>query len=695
VPYSLNSAVDIMSEILPAPSNAALSASAVAAPGWESLLKMSSTPLPDGSRTCPWYDPDRLPFFNGSPPQSVYQMFLRGHTKNPTGHCIGYRQLQPDASQRGDYVYKTYQETKLLCEQVGHALRSLSINKGDKVGIYSRNNPSWMLTSYGAASQGIVTVPIYDSLGSDAAEYVINHAELSAVFVEEKNLDNLIKLQQKCPTLKHIVVMSMFEIDAAATESNAHITSNNAISFNTFLSLSSNANHPPEPITPDDLFVIMYTSGTTGAPKGVMLKHKAFIDSVGSAEIFFQRHGFTFTSQDSIMSYLPLAHIFAQQCDAFMYSVGGSVSFSQGDPKLINDDLMACKPTVFPGVPRVFARFEEKIQQSIGKSNPVVQLLFNFALWRQSINVESLQNPSDFWNALILSKVKAQILPNVRLVINGSAPLSPKTNDFLKAIFNCPVVQGFGCTETVGGLLCSGLRSKSGSVGGPLPGVYAKLVDVPEMGYVSSACPPQGELWLKAGCITHGYYRNEEATRDALIDGWLATGDIAQWNDDTDFGSLTIIDRKKNLFKLSHGEYVSPERLELEYAKCGLVSQIWVYGNSLESCLLAVVVPDVQGASKWAKERGKSEISGDLSAIAMEKEFKNDVIRELEGIRKENGFKRYEAIVDCIFETHVNDLGQGFTVENELMTPTFKFKRPQLSKKYKAELELLYANMKQ
>jgi long-chain acyl-CoA synthetase len=399
-----------------------------------------------------------------------------------------------------------------------------------------------------------------------------------------------------------------------------------------------------------------------------------------------------------VLSYLPLSHIFEQQAEALFFGCGGRIGYFSGDIKLLLDDLTALKPTVFIGVPRVYARFQERISQSVESASIIQRTLFNWAYERQ---LRAEQNPvgprkvarSGIWDALVFKKVRGKLLPNCRLAITGSAPMSAQTNDFLKVCLQCAVVQGYGLTETVGGMNCSPPGgSTSGTCGGPLPGVYVKLVDVPDMGYLSSDTPhPRGEICVKGSIVTNGYYKNEAATAEAFdSEGYFMTGDIAHWLPD---GSLQIIDRKKNLFKLAQGEYVSPENLEQEYNKCKLVGQIFVYGNSLESTLLAVVVPDIPSAKAWAAENTKGET--DIVAIAALPEFKKAVLAELAEMCVTSKFKRYEEIKDAVIEaTDLNNMGQGFHVDNDLMTPSFKLKRPQLSKKYKGALEALYAAKK-
>lgn len=233
--------------------------------------------------------------------------------------------------------------------------------------------------------------------------------------------------------------------------------------------------------------------------------------------------------------------------------------------------------------------------------------------------------------------------------------------------------------------------SPSGHCGSPLPGVTLRLIDVPDMGYLVSDEPyPRGELCVSGGQITDGYFSNEEATAAAYTeDCYFRTGDVGLMRPD---GTLQIIDRAKNLFKLAYAEYVSPEAIEGELAKTSLVGQIYVYGNSLEACLVAVVVPDPVTVKAWG-DRHAPEVT-EFAVICALPAFKVALLDQMVEQAKVSKLKKYEYIKDVLIETEINDMGQGFTVDNELMTPSFKLKRPQLVKKYKVELEALYAAMK-
>ncbi|OSX70295.1 hypothetical protein BU14_0810s0006 [Porphyra umbilicalis] len=642
-------------------------------------------------RTCGYLPSDEQPF-PGETIRTTFDFVARFAKKQPTAKCLGWRPINA-AGEAGPYTFHTYNKVHQTALRLGSALVASGLVKGDRVGVYGKNCPNWSMAQMACSSQGLVLVPLYDSLGPNAVEYVINHAEVKFVFTTVANLDNFLAARPKCPTVTKVVVMETGDIPAAASTAQLpSVVAGDVVTMEA-LHLQGSEDATASPSGWEDLFVIMYTSGTTGDPKGVTLQNRAFISSVASALRFFGHFGIEFSSSDSLLSFLPLAHIFAQQGEALVFCAGGSVAYYQGDVKLLLADLEVCKPTIFAGVPRVFARFQQRIMETVESGGWLKRKLFEIAYGSVLSSVQNGTPRSGLWDGLIFNKVRAKLLPNCRLVITGSAPMSAQTNDFLSVCLQCPVLQGYGLTETVGGMCCTAPNFPSGTCGGPLPGAEVKLVDVPDMEYTAADKPcPRGEICVRGPFVTRAYYRNEEATKAAIdADGFFATGDIGRWNAD---GSLQIIDRKKNLFKLAQGEYVSPEALEQEYAKCKLVSQIWVYGSSFEATLLAVVVPDPITAKAWAAKNAPDKAAGGLAAIAAVPAFKAAVLAELKVMTAEAKLKRYEEIKDLLFETEVNDLGQGFTVENDLLTPTFKYKRPQLSKKYKATLEALYTSMK-
>lgn len=649
--------------------------------------------------------------------ENSYALLASSAARAPDARCLGWRPPLPPGAPPPDpaappdptrpYAWWTYADVLAMATDAGAGLVArYGLEKGDRVGFYARNCPWWSCVMYACVSQGLVVVPIYDTLGEGIVEYVCNHAEAKVVVVSEVNAAKLRAALPKCATVKGVVLIEGdggLETTAgcAAAVAAGFGEAVDAAALADVRAAAAAAENPAAPSTAawDDLYCIMYTSGTTGDPKGVTLTNRAMMSSVASGAAFFKHHGAEFTPADSCLSYLPLSHIFEQQAQAFFVATGGRVGFFTGDIKLLLDDLTALQPTVFIGVPRVYARFQERIKATVEGGGFIKRKLYEMAYARQLSAVRSPPTGagaiarSGIWDTLVFSKVKAKLLPNARLCITGSAPLSEETNDFLKVNLNCPVVQGYGLTETVGGMVCSAPSgSPSGTCGGPLPGVTVKLADLPDMGYLTTDAPfPRGEICVKGSIVTAGYYKNEAATKAAFDEeGYFKTGDVGTWTDD---GALRIIDRAKNLFKLSQGEYVSPDALENELGKAKLVAQIYVYGNSLESTLLAVVVPDGAAAKAWAAANAPG--ASDLAAIGAKPEFKAALLAQLAAEAKAAKLKRYEYIKDVYVETgDLNELGQGFHVDNNLTTPTFKLKRPQLSNKYKETLDAMYAAAK-
>ena len=296
----------------------------------------------------------------------------------------------------------------------------------------------------------------------------------------------------------------------------------------------------------------------------------------------------------------------------------------------------------------------------------------------------------------------------------GAAPLSKEVHEFLQVVFGCPVQQGYGMTENFGAAVAQPLGYTAlGNVGGPLPCTEVKLMDTED--YTAGDVYPatkeafeaqyswkgdfdpakagkniqRGEVCLRGSNVMVGYYKMDKETKETIVDGWLHTGDIGMWNAD---GSLQIIDRKKAMFKLSQGEYVSPEAVEGAVGTSKWVGQVMVYGNSFETCVVAVVVPDVEVLAKWVKANKGDDVSI-ADALAMP-DVKKMVLDDMVACGKSQKLRSFELPKDLTFETEVNQLGQGFTVENDMLTPSMKLKRPQITKKYHKAFDDMYAALK-
>mmetsp|Transcript_7223 Transcript_7223/g.17706 ORF Transcript_7223/g.17706 Transcript_7223/m.17706 type:complete len:658 (-) Transcript_7223:215-2188(-) len=634
-------------------------------------------------RVCSFYDKTIIDTPAGI--ESGFDIFSATADRVPGSRCLGWRPVL-EGGKLGPYEYVSYAEARELAVAIGTALVKSGLGRGDKVGVFSKNCPAWSLTQNGANSQGLILVPLYDTLGENAVEYITNHAECTTVFVSEENYPSFMKTLPKCPSVTQVVVFS-----AGDPREKVKVTlGEKSIGLSDLLATGSTAIEDAKPGKIDEVFIIMYTSGTTGDPKGVIHVNRAMVVMVYSMLLFKEHFQIELSPDDSFFSFLPLAHIFAQQAEILIFAFGGHIDYFCGDVRKLADDLAISQPALFVGVPRVYARFEEKVRDTVAKGSKITQAVFNFAYNLQKHYIDSGAGRSKVLDALVFNKIKAKIFPRGKIALSGGAPMSADTNDFLRIVLNMPILQGYGLSETVGGWVCAFPDSASGHCGGLVPVGEIKLVDVAEMNYTKDDVPyPRGEVRMKGAALFTGYFKNEKQTKESFDDdGYFCTGDIGQWLPD---GALQIIDRKKNLFKMSQGEYVSPEFLENEYAKCNLIAQIWVYGNSFHNNLVAVVVPSIATYKEWAEQNAHGGES--LEEVAALPEFKKAVLEELAARRKEAKLKGFEVISDIIFETEVDGMGQGFTVDNELTTPTMKLKRPQLKKRYEKEIDAMYEKL--
>ena len=609
----------------------------------------------------------------------LYSSFAQAAVANPSADCIGKRVAMADGK-LGPFKFISYAATHEEVLTIGSGMASLGLKANDTFGIYAANSMEWATTALGGFSRGMTCVPVYDTLGDNIVQYEANHAELKALFCDKSKLSGIAKVIKDCPTVKYVVQLQpLGDVDSAvAAEFEAHKVT--LLDLKAISDAGAKAPASPTPAKAEDLAFIMYTSGTTGDPKGVLIRHVSIVTGATHCA------GLQLYPTDRYLSYLPLAHIFETMVEHALFAVGGAIGFFNGNIKLLADDIVTLKPTLFVGVPRVYQRFYEQAYSKINAMSPTVGKLLLSML---ETEIDAVKQGTHMWHAKLLHKLLGAKLHGgqVRIMISGAAPLPIHVQEFLVAACGCHVLQGYGMTENCANATLALVGdTRAGHVGPPMPTTEVKLVDVPEMNYMSTNSPATGEVCTRSICTFAGYHKNKEETDKMLTaDGWLHTGDIGRFNAD---GTLSIIDRKKNIFKLAQGEYVAAEKIEMALSKSKFISQPWVYGNSFFPMLVAVVVPDFVELKAKAKEEGwlvesTAELAKKPEAVAL-------ITAEIEAEAKAAKLKSFEVPKKVILEGEINELAQGFSIQNDCLTPTFKLKRPQLLARYQPQVDEMY-----
>lgn len=582
--------------------------------------------------------------------------------------------------QLSEYKWISYEEVFERVQALGNGLVSKDIGlipKKVQFGIFCNTCPQWFLVAHGCFVHSIPVVTVYANLGEEGLVHAIHEGELTHLFCNAELLPLIKKVLPECPTLKCVIFVDKPSSGAIENLQSAKIK---CVSYDELLKIGKQNPTEPLPAKSDDIAFIMYTSGTTDLPKGVMMTHANMIGAAGGASRVVEAQ-----KNDLYIAYLPLAHVLELIVENFMLYAGVPIGYAN-TKTLIDSAVRDCKgdlnelrPTLMAGVPAVWERIRRGAMTKIEHSSIVVRTLFNVAYKYKSFMLRS-GSTTPIVDAIVFSKFRAQVGGNVRAILSGGAPISKESHQFLRACFSCPVVQGYGLTECCGLATLQDLKDPGyDKVGPPVPCTEIKLLDVPEMKYFSTDKPFQrGEIVLRGPNVTLGYFKNEKKTNEDFKNGWFYTGDIGQWNAD---GTLSVIDRKKNLVKLSHGEYVALEKLESKFKQLKFIENMMVYGDSKQEYLVAIVVPVKSDLESWAKSNG---VSGSYDEICKSKEAKKMVLDKLKEISKKEGMKSIETVGNVFL------CSEEWTPENDMVTAAQKIKRQPIAKKYEKEIEAMY-----
>jgi long-chain acyl-CoA synthetase len=449
------------------------------------------------------------------------EVFDSGYALSKNSTFLGHRPIvsKSPTTYAHHYVWQTYAEVDERRRHVGSALHTLfedgTVGGGEypTVGLWSPNRPEWVIVELALNAYGKVGVSLYDTLGDEAVEYIIDHAHLTVIFTTSGHLATLLRAAPRHPHLRLVVVIDELEPEtkrfATAWSQTLGVKLQELHEFEKF-----GEKHRRDIIksSPSDLATLCYTSGTTSIPKGVLLTHGNLAISAQS-----NLYGYSIdTERVTLLSYLPLAHIYERINQLAVIALGGSIGFFTGDPLRLLEDAQVLKPNYFPAVPRVLNRIYQAAMVA-GNVPGLKGAIFRRAVQTKLDNLHStgvVTHP--LWDRLVFKKIQTVLGGNVKLVVSGSAPISVEVLDFLKIALACDVYEGYGMTENCA--LCtrglSGDPTSSGTVGPPQPAAEMKLVDVPGMNYTAEDKPfPRGEICCRGPGVFTQYYKDEKKNR--------------------------------------------------------------------------------------------------------------------------------------------------------------------------------------
>ncbi|KAI9483387.1 MAG: hypothetical protein EXX96DRAFT_558021 [Benjaminiella poitrasii] len=615
-------------------------------------------------------------------PENIYtlwDMYLNGYKLAGDSPFMGTRRIENGVAK--EYVWQSYPEVHKRITNYGKGLIQLGLKRQEAIGIYSINRPEWTMTELASYRQAFMIVALYDTLGAEAMEYIVNQTNMEFIVLSADKLDNIVKLKGQLPSIKTIIVMDGDSLDKTKKEA-AEATGLKVYSFREVELLGAPIQEETELAKPEDIATICYTSGTTGVPKGAVLTQAASVAAISGISAVGDKGTFALITKDDVyISYLPLAHVFERAAQGIHLFKGAAIGYYQGDTLKLLDDIAELKPTVFCSVPRLFNRIYDKVLAGVKAKGGVAAHLFNTAFNAKKSNLNKTVNHW-LWDRVVFGNIRQKLGGRLRFILSGSAPVSPDVMDFMRICFSAKVYEGYGQTENFcAGCLTITDDNTSGVVGAPFPCSEIKLVDVPDMDYRSTDKPyPRGEICIRGHAVMREYYQTPDKTAETIDqDGWLHTGDIGMFDS---ANRLMIIDRLKNIFKLSQGEYIAPEKIEGVYQKHELVAQAYIYGDSLQSTLVGVVVPDKDAFKPWVAKTYPS-----VENPYESDQVKADLLKILNAYGKQNDLKGFE-LMRAIYLT--ND---EFTIDNDLLTPTFKLKRESAKKFFQNEIDAMYASL--
>ncbi|KAL2019196.1 hypothetical protein VTK56DRAFT_9996 [Thermocarpiscus australiensis] len=577
-----------------------------------------------------------------------------------------------------NYSYMTYQEYYAMVLQVGAGLRKLGLSPKDRLHVFATTSPQWLSMAHACSSQSMTIVTAYDTLGESGVEHSLVQSKANAMFVDPHLFKTITSPLKKAPSVKILVYNQASHLPVSDAEIDKFKSSHpelTVMSFEELRALGEANPTNPVPPGPDETYCIMYTSGSTGPPKGVPVSHGGFVAAVAGLYAVMEE---VVSHREYVLAYLPLAHIFELVLENLVIFVGATLGY--GHPRTLADtsmrncpgDMRAFAPTVMVGVPQIWETIKKGIEGRVNASGALTRSLFWGALSLKTFLVrKNLPGAATLIDRAVFGKVRAMTGGRLRFIVNGASGIAAPTLHFMSMVV-APMVNGYGLTETCGnGALGSPLQWTADAIG-PVPAaVEIKLVSLPDLNYTVDTTPPQGEILIRGAPVLREYFENPEETAKAVTpDGWFRTGDIGEFDA---HGHLRVVDRVKNLVKLQGGEYIALEKLEATYRGCRYVHDIMVHGDSAVPRPVAVVVPNEKALRDRARELG---VEDDGHDVHRDERVRGAVLKALQDVARRAGLSPMETVAGVVV------VDEEWTPANGLVTATQKVNRRAVREKY-------------
>jgi long-chain acyl-CoA synthetase len=568
------------------------------------------------------------------------------------------------AKHSGTYQSQSYAEVGAEVKRIAKGLRALGIAKGDRVLLLSENRPEWVIAELAIITIGAVAVPAYTTSTTDDILYILDHSGAKAAIVStEKLARKLLPAARSADACETVI-----SIDAPGAETQAGVR---VLGWDAIAAMGADESGDPvewaATLQRDEVCCFIYTSGTGGRPKGVMLTHGSLLANCDGAHDLLRGCGL---ENEVFLSLLPLSHSYEHLCGLhFPISIGAQIYYAEG-PEKVAQNLTEARPTIMTAVPRLYEVLHDRISRGVEAKGGISAKLFRrtVALGRKAYHdPQSLTLLERAENRLldiaVRRKVAGRFGGRLKAFVSGGAALNPDIGTFFLSL-GVTVLQGYGQTEASPVVSCN-RRSliKIHSVGPPLKGVEVKIA-------------ADGEILIRGELLMKGYWLDPETTAQTIVDGWLHTGDIGKIDED---GYIVITDRKKDIIVNSGGDNIAPAKVEGELTIEPEISQAMTYGDK-RPYLVAVLVPEQSFIEEWARTSGLEANLADLS--------KNDAFGKALGavLDRANGrLSQLEKVRRFVIAS------EPFTTENAMMTPTLKIRRHKIRETYWERLDGLYA----